>query len=177
MGRETDGFRNRNKTMTPPFQTILCPVELDKRAIGIANQVKRFAFRETTVFLLHLVTANGDSPDQYEHAVDELTRLAGEHLCPPDYRVVIRHASRSFRANVVIETAEVINADLIVMTDHGPGGFIGLFRENLAAEVIHRAPCPVLVIDPTAPQHVSTGERAGLVPETGRDGKILRWQR
>lgn len=166
-----------NAIDTGPFRTILWPVGLDGDP-GAAKLVKRLSLNsEATVFLLYLVTNNADSSADEEHAKGVLRSFAREHLCPPDYRILLRHASQSFKARTLIETAEAINADLIVMATTTSGGFTHIFRKDVTQEVLGRAPCPVLVGDPGA-THRSMGMHAGnLVPEPGADAKVLRWQR
>jgi len=46
----------------------------------------------------------------------------------------------------MIEVAKNWSADLIVMGSHGRGKIHGLFLGSVSQEVLHHAPCPVLVI-------------------------------
>lgn len=167
-----------NAVVAAPFRTILWPVGLDADSNG-ANLLKRLSLdSKATVFLLYLITNNADSLSDEEDAETVLTRFARENLCPPDYRVLMRHASSSFRAKVVLETAQAINADLILMTTRTHGGFAHLFREDLTQEVLTRASCPVLVVDSSASHRSAAGAHTGnFVPEPGGDARVLHWHR
>ncbi len=49
-------------------------------------------------------------------------------------------------AEVILETARRLGADLIGLTTHGRGAIGQLVLGSVAAEVVRHAPCPVLVI-------------------------------
>ncbi len=49
-------------------------------------------------------------------------------------------------AHGIVEVAKKWPADLIVMGSHGRGKAQSLFVGSVAQEVLHRAPCPVLVV-------------------------------
>jgi len=66
-----------------------------------------------------------------------------------------RHAARSSApeflelgvpAAKIIDAAKKWPADLIVMGSHGRGKIGGLFLGSVSQEVLHHAPCPVLVV-------------------------------
>ena len=51
-------------------------------------------------------------------------------------------------ANVVLERARVLPADLIVIGTHGIGGFEHLMLGSVTEKVLRKAPCPVLTVPP-----------------------------
>jgi nucleotide-binding universal stress UspA family protein len=50
----------------------------------------------------------------------------------------------------VLDEAESLGADLIVMGTHGKGGFERLVLGSVAEKVVRKAPCPVLTVSPPA---------------------------
>jgi nucleotide-binding universal stress UspA family protein len=71
-------------------------------------------------------------------------------------RVVTRLRGRGFRveravaegspADAIIAHAERIKADLIAMSTHGRGGVGRLVFGSVAEDVLHHAPCPMLLV-------------------------------
>jgi nucleotide-binding universal stress UspA family protein len=47
-------------------------------------------------------------------------------------------------SEVIVNTAETIGADLIVMTTEGPQGFLDALRGSTSERVLRRTPCPVM---------------------------------
>jgi nucleotide-binding universal stress UspA family protein len=62
-------------------------------------------------------------------------------LPPVEYTIVAGRASE-------VLVAEAIDADLVVVGSRGVGGFHGLLLGSTSHDVIHHAPCPVVVIPP-----------------------------
>ena len=49
-------------------------------------------------------------------------------------------------AGAIIEAAECLQADLIVMGSRGFSGFAGAFFDSVSHKTLQKAPCPVLVV-------------------------------
>ncbi len=54
-------------------------------------------------------------------------------------------------ADVIVEVAGRVQADLIAMTTHGEGGLGRLVFGSVAGAVLHRAPCPILLVRVAGP--------------------------
>jgi nucleotide-binding universal stress UspA family protein len=49
-------------------------------------------------------------------------------------------------AEVILDCARKLQSDLIGLTTHGRGGLAKLVWGSVAEEVLHHAPCPVLLV-------------------------------
>ena len=63
----------------------------------------------------------------------------------------------------ILDYAERIDADLIVMATHGRRGVDHALIGSIAEAVVRRSPCPVLTVRPTA-EHTETSPHRVLVP-------------
>jgi nucleotide-binding universal stress UspA family protein len=72
--------------------------------------------------------------------------LAGAEASLPDELDVARQMPQGMPADAIVQTARDINADLIVMGTHARGRLATLVLGSTAAEVLRRAPCPVVVV-------------------------------
>jgi nucleotide-binding universal stress UspA family protein len=106
---------------------------------------------------VHLVTAFGAALPELtvgvtEHMLaslrasskDKLERLAAARAGIATFGepVVVAGDAR----DAILETAEALNADLIVMGTHGRRGIPRLVLGSTADHVVRRAPCPVLTV-------------------------------
>ena len=57
----------------------------------------------------------------------------------------------------ILEAADQMTPDLIVMGTHGRSGFQHLMLGSVAEKVLHKAHCPVLTVPPKTPDAVSAG--------------------
>jgi len=51
-------------------------------------------------------------------------------------------------SDVILNAAEILKPDLIVMSMHGRTGFAHAFLGSVAQRTLRKAPCPVLVVPP-----------------------------
>lgn len=83
----------------------------------------------------------GDVFEENQRVRDELIRLANERSMGVDLDVII-HKGRP--ADELIAAVEATGADLLVVGHRGHGG-ARRWMGSVAAEVVHHAPCSVLV--------------------------------
>ncbi|MEX0788048.1 MAG: universal stress protein [Anaerolineales bacterium] len=68
-------------------------------------------------------------------------------------------ATRGDPAEMIVDTASAVDADLIVMTTHGRSGLSRLFNGSVAEGVLRSSPIPILLI-PVKPVDVEKGGAA-----------------
>jgi nucleotide-binding universal stress UspA family protein len=86
--------------------------------------------------------------------IEEMRTLALQHLSelqPPDPEIHLDRILREGPAtNVILDTADEFQADLIVMGTHGWTGLKRLLMGSVAELVLRRAKCPVLTVKESA---------------------------
>ena len=148
-----------SKTMIPP-KTILVPTDFSE-ASGLALTYARDLARrcDSTLHLLHVVTDADVSPgtealwgfsetEVQRRWVDEAAeKLAG--LCSAEEQAAIPAQTAveiGPPAEGVVRYAGEHQVDLIVMGTRGRAAVKQLLLGSVAAEVVRRAPCPVLTV-------------------------------
>lgn len=138
--------------MWPP-KTILHPSDFSdnaRHALDIACQIARA--HDAKVVVLHAfspsVLAIGEVPPvmhEVENEEEIERQLSQIQSSIPDvkieYKAVNGHATET-----IVDAAQSMHADLIVMGTFGRTGFRRFFLGSVADHVLRRAPCPVLVV-------------------------------
>ena len=137
------------------FRCILVPVDMSEYAragLQVATELARLSGGK-----LHLLNAYGLSPSEYPYAAyfaDEIEREVANNskrelvqwaarFAPADVEV---HTSPKDAQHAILELAEELDADLIVMGTHGRRGLKHLLMGSVAEFVVRSAPCPVLTV-------------------------------
>lgn len=93
------------------------------------------------------VITEEEAEDAHREAVTEggaaLARTA--RASDPELRTMIV-SSREPPGRAIVRTVEDQQADLVVLGSDQPGFFERLFGRSVADDVVHHAPCPVLVV-------------------------------
>ena len=147
--------------MTHFFRRILSPVDFHENSLAALEYAAQFARQyDATIYLLHVVPTDelhlhrevyrpeeGGGADVVwaeKVAKEKLGEIARERL-----QGGIRHEIRTCvgdAAKSILETAEKVGADLIVMATHGRTGISHFFLGSVAEHVVRASPCPVLTI-------------------------------
>lgn len=138
---------------------ILCPVdfsEFSERALGYASSLTRHfgarLFIQNTVhpsaylFLggIEAGVATIDSDTLIQSARDQVRKLLiASGISMSDATVLLNEGDATER---ILETVSKDAIDLIVMGTHGHKGFSRFVLGSVSEGIIHRAPCPVLVV-------------------------------
>jgi nucleotide-binding universal stress UspA family protein len=84
-----------------------------------------------------------------------------EEIRPADPSIPVEHRFREGdAAQEIVDVAEEVQAELIVMATHGRTGLGRLLMGSVAEEVLRRASCPVLTLKVMAGQRVPVEEAA-----------------
>jgi nucleotide-binding universal stress UspA family protein len=141
----------------PPTKKLLVAVDFSECSNAALQWAGRWAGEsDAEVTVVHGIGVSALSPD-YEPAanfvpmINALTEQRDEQIRKKmkdygiDGDVVI---SRAAPAEAILDTAEEIGADMIVMGTHGRGAVGRLFLGSVAIRVLRNPPCPVATIHP-----------------------------
>ncbi|HTY53909.1 MAG TPA: universal stress protein [Candidatus Binataceae bacterium] len=152
--------------MAYPFKQILSPVQFDENSLTALSVARDLALtHDATVHVLYvvpiiLVPGEGyivySLEEQEQNAKKTLTEMVQKHLAGVKYEVVTRIGEV---ARSVLDVAQTIGADVIVMATHGRSGLPHFFLGSVAETVVREAHCPVLTIRPGGKEASGTGER------------------
>lgn len=158
--------------MSYPFKKILCPVQFDDSQQVALDLVSHLAKdMDATVYLLHVMAIVPiDAPNvaitthtqAEEDAHARLQAIAAEKLAGLKSEIVTRIAGPGETARCVLEVAEELDTDLIVLKTHGRSGLAHFVMGSVAEQVVRRAHCAVLTLTSTAKErHGGLGARLG----------------
>jgi nucleotide-binding universal stress UspA family protein len=110
----------------------------------------------TSIVAVPLVTIPTEPVDVRERLLEELASLRS-----PDPKVWLeRHLKEGDPATEILQFAQQIRCDLIVMGTHGRTGLRRLIVGSVAEQVLRKAPCAVLTVKtPVAVASSETGSR------------------
>jgi nucleotide-binding universal stress UspA family protein len=137
-----------------PFKRILAPVDFDASSLKALDLAAKLAQQnDATVSVLHIVPVDIDvtGMPQYVDLIkrqesldrEKLNALAKEHLAGVKWEV---RDEMGPPAEVIVEVASKMAADLIVMVTHGRRGLARLVKASVAEKVMRTTPCPVLAL-------------------------------
>ena len=140
------------------FKTILLPMDLNHeeswaKALPLAKELARAGGGQLHVLAIvpdyGLSMVGAYFPDGFERSVLQRTEAEFEAFVEkhvPDLPSGQVHLAHGHIAKVIIETAESIGADLIVMASHQPDEVRDFMVGSKADRVVHRSPVSVLVV-------------------------------
>jgi nucleotide-binding universal stress UspA family protein len=150
----------------PGIRTILCPTDFsDASRHAFEHAASIAGYHRAKLVALHALSpapvlvpgyapiggpyfppdpSGSEMHDARAHVLEE-TRLAAAAGLTTE--VVVRTGST---VRVILETAEAVAADLIVLGTHGAGGFEHLVLGSVTEKVMRKASCPVLTVPPRA---------------------------
>ncbi len=157
--------------MVLPFHAILSPVDLDENSLSALEYAPYFAQQaKARLYLLYVIPPDELHllPELYHRdqsggadlvwaektAKEMLHEIARERLNGGiRYEILTRVGGP---APMILEVAEDVEADLIVLTTHGRHGMARFLRGSVAETVVRESVCPVLIIR-RRERHTGTG--------------------
>lgn len=136
---------------------LVAPAEMELVVVSVIEPL-RYAFNSLDFTLATLVTYVRNSTQEYIDSQTERLRSAG-------YQVT-SHVMDGDAAICILELAETVHADLIVMTTHGRSGFVRWALGSVAERVVQGANAPVLLVRQEMESDACTLRRI-LVPLDG----------
>jgi universal stress protein A len=150
--------RFAGKAVTEPlplhWKSILAPTDLSepsKRAVKSAAALAQKCGAK--IILLNVVQMPNCCSSDAPPNVEEMMNIARKSLdeiaqtIPPDVAVekIVRFGTRE-PVKQIVEEADKVSADLIVIATHGYSGLKRVLLGGTAERVVRHAPCPVLVV-------------------------------
>lgn len=142
------------------FNTILVPLDGSARAEFALDVTKQLApecivlLRVADLMQNSLGMEYGAFPMQtFNYEIQEAEAYLRELSARPVYATLplYTNAMIGHPARAIVEKAEAVDADLIVMTTHGYQGIQRLLYGSVTEQVLRHANCPVLVLRDDAP--------------------------
>jgi nucleotide-binding universal stress UspA family protein len=150
---------------------ILCPIDFSEcsyRALRHAMAVARWYGASVTVLHVFTNVPNMEVPGvpladpDHELLIKRMQAFAGASPQPVPVTFVARCAPDVRRE--ILDQAQTLPADLIVIGSHGRSGFERLLLGSVAEHVVRKSPCPIMVVPPYAPDADGPGLTHGVRP-------------
>ncbi|HHE32956.1 MAG TPA: universal stress protein [Chlorobaculum parvum] len=128
-----------------PSRTILCPTDFSTSSEQALCHAARHCGGDTEMIVLHIGTpGSGDRGTllkKHLHHFSEHSDLLSNYGC--NVRFAVEYGTPSA---TIIDYADRVKADMIVMGSHGESSIGRLLVGSTAEAVMRHAPCPVLVL-------------------------------
>ena len=160
--REQEDHASPTKSGVSQIQRILVPIDFSEHSKSLLHTAQALALSYgAQLDLLHvnemplfagiysgLMTANDLVPEVDKHALERLEHLweqVGREEVPVKLHVEEGHAAAH-----IVDFAEQVGSDLIVIASQGRSGIAHFLIGSVAERVVRSAPCPVLTLKPVA---------------------------
>jgi nucleotide-binding universal stress UspA family protein len=137
---------------TKVFSRIIWPTDFDQRSLEALELAQKLCVQnDATLHLLHvsptvsvplggvITKAVGDEV----LAREKLLSIAAHRLRAIQHEIIVTSGDP---ATKIVETAEALKAELIVIATHGRQGVPHFFLGSVAERIMREAPCPILAM-------------------------------
>lgn len=140
--------------MDVPLRRIVVGIDFSEPSLNALAFARKLAsIEDATIHLVHAcrdpvaAVLDGEAEDtarhQHDDAEAQLTSLARQMAGHTEASTELGDA-----AGVILEKAEAVEADVIVVGTRGRSGLSRMLLGSTAERVLHYAPCPVLIVPP-----------------------------
>ncbi len=136
------------------FEKILVPVDgSESSEKSVAQAISLAKVCKAKLYFLYVANINQIAINpNLTHAIMEAIKTAGNAVLeraansvPPNVKYE-QNMETGAPAAVILEYAEILNADLIIMGSRGLGVVKGVLLGSVSQYIIERAKCPVMVV-------------------------------
>jgi len=136
------------------FEKILVPVDgSESSEKSVAQAISLAKVCKAKLYFLYVANINQIAINpNLTHAIMEAIKTAGNAVLeraansvPPNVKYE-KNMETGAPAAVILEYAEILNADLIIMGSRGLGVVKGVLLGSVSQYIIERAKCPVMVV-------------------------------
>ena len=151
--------------MSIDIRRILVPLDFSEHAESILTWAGHLAEEHgSRVLLLHVYHLPVEfqqlegaylPPDFWANVKSEAEQQLDTHAAPlrASGLAVETYVREGYPATVIVEEAQSLGSDLIVIGTHGHSGLKHLLLGSIAERVVQKAPCPVLTVkSPNSPR-------------------------
>ncbi len=128
------------------LRSLLDPASLERiSVIAVVRPLAAVPFASDFGEEEHAAQQTGDSTDySFQRAAQEAVERVARELrhMTPNVETIVRGGAP---ADQIIRAADEIEADLIVIGGRGKGAVSAILLGSVAYQVLHHAPCPVLI--------------------------------
>jgi len=146
--------------MAYPFHAILCPVGFNGNYAGALSMARRLQIEPgSVIYVLHVIPSlpphrEGAFVDvsleegaREQAARRRLEKLAGEQLGSSNHKLLVATCETPDHiAESIINTAQQVRADVVVMATHGRVGLPHELFGSITERVVQQSRCPVLTV-------------------------------
>lgn len=134
-------------------KTIIVPVDFSEFSLAAVDRAIEIAGDTATVHVVHILlplsvmepgVLFGEMTD--ESRIESVEKHLRERFSDEKFADVRTHAKIGDPGREIVDCADRLEADLIVLPSHGHGFFKHLFLGSVAERVVRLAQCPVLVL-------------------------------
>ena len=141
-----------------PKDKVVVPIDFSELSLGAVDTALALVGNATHLWLVHVIPPPIDyevgvipASMDFEGAANRYRLTIAERFAAAPYKGHNTEIRIGDPGHEIVDVAETIKADLIVMPSHGRSGITRLLIGSVAERVVRLAHCPVLVLKAPRP--------------------------